>query len=489
MPLPEGVDANYVVGADYVTTEDGTGLVHQSPAFGEVDRQIARENDLPILNPVLADGTFNASVPWLVGRHVREANHEINDELERRGLLIRRSDYVHSLPHCWRCGTALIYWAKPSWYVATSQLKDKLIAENQRIDWHPEYIRDGRMGEWLANNVDWALSRDRYWGTPLPIWRCEDGHVTCIASRDELSALTGRDLSDLEPHRPEIDEVVFACPTCEKEARRVEPVIDAWFDSGSMPSAQVGYPHVPGSAEAMRFPAQFICEAIDQTRGWFYSLLAVNTLVFGETPYEHVLCLGHIVDETGKKMSKSVGNVIDPWEVLDTRGSDALRWWMFSQGSPWTSTRASLGAIDASMRETLATLWNTVSFFTTYASLNQFDPHDPEIPAVSERSAIDRWILSRLEHVTDVMTSALDGYEPLGGTDALAELIDDLSNWYVRRSRRRFWRTDPNSPRSESLAAQATLLEVLQRVTLLLAPFCPLLTERLYQELFGGQRL
>jgi len=484
VPLPEGVDAHYVVGADYVTIEDGTGLVHQSPGFGEIDRQVARENGLPTLNPVGPEGTFNATVPWLQGRHVRETNHDINDELERRGALIRRFDYTHSLPHCWRCGTVLIYWAKPSWYVATSQLKEKLISENQSIDWHPGYIRDGRMGEWLANNVDWALSRDRYWGTPLPIWRCDDGHLTCVASRDELSSLTGRDLSDLEPHRPEIDEVVFPCPTCQNEARRVEPVIDAWFDSGSMPAAQVGYPHVPGSEEALQFPAQFICEAIDQTRGWFYSLLAVNTLVFDAKPYEHVLCLGHIVDETGKKMSKSVGNVIDPWEVLDTRGADALRWWMFSQGSPWTSTRASLGAIDASMRETLATLWNTFSFFTTYASLNEFDPLDVDIPAVSERSDVDRWILSRLESVTETLTAALDGYEPLGGTDALVELVDDLSNWYVRRSRRRFWRTDPTAPRSDSLAAQATLLEVLQRVTLLLAPFCPLLTERLYQELF-----
>jgi isoleucyl-tRNA synthetase len=251
-----------------------------------------------------------------------------------------------------------------------------------------------------------------------------------------------------------------------------------------MPAAQVGYPHVPGSEEALQFPAQFICEAIDQTRGWFYSLLAVNTLVFGAKPYEHVLCLGHIVDETGKKMSKSVGNVMDPWEVLNTRGADALRWWMFSQGSPWTSTRASLGAIDSSMRVTLATLWNTFSFFTTYASLNEFDPNDTDIPVVSERSDADRWILSRLEGVTDTLTKALDGYEPLGGTDALVELVDDLSNWYVRSNRRRFWRTDPTAPRSDSLAAQATLLEVLQRVTLLLAPFCPLLTERLYQELF-----
>ena len=250
-----------------------------------------------------------------------------------------------------------------------------------------------------------------------------------------------------------------------------------------MPAAQVGYPHVAGSAEAMQFPAQLVAEAIDQTRGWFYSLLAVNTLVFGKKPYEHVLCLGHIVDETGKKMSKSLGNVIDPWEVLNTRGADALRWWMFSQGSPWTSTRAGLGAIDAAMRETLATLWNTFSFFTTYASLNEFDPRDPEIPEVPARSAIDQWILSRSEGVTATVTAALDSYEPLGATIAISELVDDLSNWYVRRSRRRFWRTDPNEAPSDSLAAQATLLEVLQRVTVLLAPFCPLLTERLYQEL------
>jgi isoleucyl-tRNA synthetase len=483
VPVPEGVDVNYVVSADYVTTEDGTGLVHQSPGFGEIDRQIARENGLPTLNPVGPDGTFTAAVAWLEGKHVRETNHEINDELDRRGLLLRRFNYTHSLPHCWRCGTVLIYWAKPSWYVATSKYKDKLIAENATIDWHPEHIREGRMGEWLANNVDWALSRDRYWGTPLPIWRCKDGHLTCVGSRAELSALTGRDLSDVEPHRPYIDEVVLACPTCGGEAKRVEPVIDAWFDSGAMPAAQVGYPWVPGSDKAMQFPAQFIAEAIDQTRGWFYSLLAVNTGVFDAKPFEHVLCLGHIVDESGKKMSKSVGNVIDPWDVLNTRGADPLRWWMFSQGSPWTSTRAGLGAIDASLRETLATLWNTFSFFTTYASLNDFDPQDPEIPDFKDRSAIDQWILSRMESVTSAVTRALDGYEPLGGTDALAALIDDLSNWYVRRSRRRFWRTDPKAPRSDSLAAQATLLEVLQRVTLLLAPFCPFVTERLYQEL------
>jgi isoleucyl-tRNA synthetase len=482
--LPEGVDACYVVAADYVTTEDGTGLVHQSPAFGEIDRVVARANGLPTLNPVGADGTFTSAVAWLEGRDVREANHDINDELERRGLLMRRMDFVHSLPHCWRCSTVLIYWGKPSWYVATSQFKDQLLAENATIDWHPAHIRDGRFGEWLANNVDWALSRDRYWGTPLPIWRCDENHLTCVGSIGELSALAGRDLTGLDPHRPVIDEVVIACPTCQGEAQRVEPVIDAWFDSGAMPAAQVGYPHVEGSAQAMQFPAQFIAEAIDQTRGWFYSLLAVNTLVFGATPYQHVLCLGHIVDENGRKMSKSVGNVIDPWDVLDTRGADPLRWWMFSQGSPWTSTRASLRAIDHSLRETLATLWNTFSFFTTYASLNGFDPTDERIPAPQDRPQIDRWILSRLEAVTEAVTDALEGYEALSATGPLGEFIDDLSNWYVRRSRRRFWRTDPDAPAGDSLAAQATLLAVLQRVTLLLAPFCPFTAERLYHDLF-----
>ncbi|HVB71604.1 MAG TPA: isoleucine--tRNA ligase [Acidimicrobiales bacterium] len=482
--LPGDVDACYVVAGEYVTVEDGTGLVHQAPAFGEIDRQIAREHGLATVNPVGPDGTFTDAVAWLTGQDVRAANHAINDELERRGLLVRRMDYVHSLPHCWRCGTVLIYWGKPSWYVATSRMKDQMLAENATVDWHPAHIRDGRFGEWLSNNVDWALSRDRYWGTPLPIWRCEDDHLMCVGSRAELSTLAGRDLSQIDPHRPSIDEVVLACRECGGVARRVAPVIDAWFDSGAMPAAQVGYPHVAGSAELFQFPAQLVAEAIDQTRGWFYSLLAVNTLVFGASPYEHVLCLGHIVDEFGRKMSKSVGNVIDPWTVLSTRGADALRWWMFSQGSPWTSTRASLGAIDASLRETLATLWNTFSFFTTFASLNSFDPNDPGVPAPGERPELDRWILSRLEAATSAVTSALDGYEPLGGTNALAELIDDLSNWYVRRSRRRFWRTDANLPASDSLAAQATLLEVLQRVTLLLAPFCPFVADRLYGELF-----
>jgi isoleucyl-tRNA synthetase len=481
-----------VVAADFVTTDEGTGLVHLAPAFGEIDRQVGRDNGLPTINPVGPDGRFTDAAGWLAGRAVREANHDINDALEAGGLLFRRMPYVHSYPHCWRCRTPLIYWGKPSWYVATSTRKEALLAANQTIDWHPAYIRDGRFGEWLSNNVDWALSRDRFWGTPLPIWRCPSGHVTCIGSLAELSELTGRDLSGLDLHRPVIDEVVFPCPGCRdgggevKTARRLEPVIDTWFDSGSMPAAQVGYPHTPGSAERFDYPADFISEAIDQTRGWFYSLLAVNTLVFGSSPYRHVVCLGHIVDAQGRKASKSLGNVFDPWEVLNSRGADPLRWWMFSQGSPWTPTQAGLPAIDVAMRETLLTLWNTFSFFTTYAAANGFDPADPGIPDRAERPELDRWLLSRLGSATVEITDALDAYDPYRAATAFARLVDEISNWYVRRSRRRFWHTDPDAPESDSLSAQATLHETLTTLSLLAAPFCPFVADRLWRELAGA---
>lgn len=481
--LPSAGIANIVVAADYVTTEDGTGLVHLAPAFGEIDRQVGREHGLVTLNPVGPDGCFTDEVAWLAGRPVRDANTQINDELERRGSLMRRFDYVHALPHCWRCKTVLIYWGKPSWYIATSKVADRMVAENQQIDWHPAHIKDGRFGEWLENNVDWALSRDRFWGTPLPIWRCEAGHVTCVASRDELSTLTGSDQSGIDPHRPAIDEVTFPCPECAMTATRVEPVIDAWFDSGAMPAAQVGYPHVPGSTEALSFPADFITEAIDQTRGWFYSLLAVNTLIFDAAPYKHVMCLGHIIDADGRKMSKSQGNIIDPYDILDTLGADALRWWMYSQGSPWTPTRVALPAIQASMSDVLGTLWNTYSFFTTYAALNDFDPHDPAIPVPSDRGDLDRWILSRTAAVVGEVTEQLEGYEPLAAATPIAGLVDDLSNWYVRRSRRRFWRTDPSAPAADSLAAQATLLEVLTTIATLLAPMTPFVADAMWRGL------
>jgi isoleucyl-tRNA synthetase len=474
-----GGEAGVVVPASFVVVDEGTGIVHLAPAFGEADRVVGKAFGLVTLNPVGPTGRFTGAVPWLEGESVRDTNERIVAELDGRGLLVRADWHAHSVPHCWRCNAVLIYWGKPSWYVATTRHKDDLLRENARIDWHPEHIRDGRFGEWLANNVDWALSRDRYWGTPLPVWRCERAHLTCVGSRDELSTLAGRDLSDVDPHRPSIDEVTFPCPECGEPARRVAPVIDAWFDSGAMPAAQLGYPRVPGSDERFAFPADFIAEAIDQTRGWFYSLLAINTIVFGETPYRHVLCLGHIVDEDGRKMSKSLGNVIDPWDVLDTRGADALRWWMFAQGSPWTPTRGSLAAIDATTRDTVLTLWNTYAFFMTYASLNGFDP-SAGAPARADRSELDRWVLSRLEATTQTVTAALDGYEPLPAALAVAALVDDVSNWYVRRSRRRFWRTDPDAPPEDALAAHATLFEVLERVAVLLAPLCPFLADHLY---------
>jgi len=483
--IPDGAKSQVVVTADYVTTEDGTGLVHISPAFGEIDRQVARDHGIVTLNPVDAQGKFTDAISWLSGIHVREANTTINDELERRGSLFKRMDYLHALPHCWRCKSILIYWGKPSWYIATSQVADEMVHENQGIDWHPGHIRDGRFGEWLANNVDWALSRDRFWGTPLPIWRCGEGHLVCVSSRADLSERAGRDVSDVDPHRPAIDDVTIPCVECEGAGTtstmyRVAPVIDAWFDSGSMPAAQVGYPATLGSQDRFNFPADFITEAIDQTRGWFYSLLAVNTLVFGQAPYKHVMCLGHIIDADGKKMSKSQGNIIEPNEILDSLGADALRWWMYSQGSPWTPTRVSIPAIESAMSETLSTLWNTYSFFVTYASLNGFDPSDPGIPVARDRSDLDRWILSRLNATLEEVTAQLEGYEPLQAATPIAKLVDDVSNWYVRRSRRRFWRTDPSLPASDALAAQATLHEVLVRITEMLAPMCPFIADELW---------
>jgi isoleucyl-tRNA synthetase len=482
-----GPNAWTVLPATFVTADEGTGLVHIAPAFGGDDWALGRQFSLPTINPVGPDGRFTDAAGWLAGTAVGSANALIVDRLAEDGLLVRAETFTHSYPHCWRCRTPLIYWGTPSWYVATSSHKASLIAANETVSWRPEHVKHGRFGEWLANNVDWALSRDRYWGTPLPIWRCPGGHQRCVASLAELSELSGRDLSTLDPHRPVIDNVTWPCSQCGAEARRVEAVIDAWFDSGSMPAAQWGYPAEPGSAERLVIPAEFVAEAIDQTRGWFYSLLAVNVLVHGTTPYRHALALGHIVDADGRKMSKSLGNVIDPWTILDSRGADPLRWWMFHQGSPWTSTRTSLAMIDASTADVLLTLWNSWSFFATYAGLNGFDPTDEHVPVPSQRPDVDRWILSRLVSTAATATASMEDYRPLEAATALGSLIDDLSNWYVRRSRRRFWRTDPATSSADVLGAHATLLEVLLAVARLLAPFCPFVAEELWRSLGGAK--
>ncbi len=470
-------DAARVVAAEFVTVEDGSGIVHLAPAFGEIDREIGEREGLPVLNPVDAAARFDSSVGPYAGRFVKDADPDLIDDLAARGLLERVVEYRHAYPHCWRCSTPLIYWGKPTWFARTSERRGEMLRENETIGWHPEYIQHGRFGDWLEHNVDWALSRDRFWGTPLPFWRCPDGHDTCVGSIAELAELAGHDVSRLDLHRPDVDEVEIACPECGGRARRVEPVLDAWFDSGSMPAAQWHYPFEHHDVFETRFPADFICEAIDQTRGWFYSLLAVNTLVFGRTPYRNVVCLAHIVDRHGQKMSKSRGNVIDPWTILGSRGADALRWFFFSAGSPWTSRRVDEQMIDESTRRFLFTLWNTASFFVTYANLDGWEPG----PAEPAAQVLDRWVRSRLHATVRDVTDALEAFDALRGAQALERLVDDLSNWYVRRSRPRFWK-------SSDARAAATLHECLTTVSLLLAPFCPFTADELHRRVTPSAR-
>src|SRR4051794_3786766 len=475
--FPEG-DAHYVVLADYVTTEDGTGLVHQSPAFGADDLAVSRAYGLPVVNPIDPSGHFLAEVGLVGGHFFKAADPALVEDLQRRGLLWREQRYEHSYPHCWRCHTPLMYYAQPSWYIRTSAIKDQLLAENEKTSWHPETIQWGRYGDWLRNNVDWALSRDRYWGTPLPIWRndVDPTRMVVVGSLAELSELAGHDLSDLDPHRPFIDEVTFTLPGEEGTYRRVPQVIDAWYDSGSMPFAQWGAPYRNQAEFEAAYPAQFICEAIDQTRGWFYSLMAVGTLVFGRSSYEHVLCLGHILAEDGRKMSKHLGNILEPIPLMDRHGADAVRWFMLAGGSPWSARRVGHETLSEVVRKVLLTYWNTASFFTLYADTNGWDPtggrEDGVAPARAERPLLDRWALAELARVTAGVTGALEDFDTQGAGRLLAQFVDDLSNWYVRRSRRRFWDGDP--------AALATLHEVLDVLTRLLAPFTPFVTEEVW---------
>ncbi|MFZ2750481.1 MAG: isoleucine--tRNA ligase [Propioniciclava sp.] len=467
---------NYVVLAEYVTTEDGTGLVHQAPAFGEDDMLTCRSYGLPMVNPIRPDGTFEPEISLVGGQFFKSADTILLADLTERGLLFRKLDYEHSYPHCWRCHTPLLYYAQPSWYIRTTAIKEELLAQNEATTWHPETIKHGRYGDWLKNNVDWALSRKRYWGTPLPIWRCAEDHQVCVGSRQELSELTGRDLSTLDPHRPFVDDVVFDCPTCGRESRRVPEVIDAWYDSGSMPFAQWGYPWVEGSKEKFEraFPADFISEAIDQTRGWFYSQMAVSTLVFGESDFRTVVCLGRILAEDGRKMSKHLGNILEPIPLMDRHGADAVRWFMLAGGSPWASRRVGHSTIQETVRKVLLTFWNAVSFQSLYARSSGWAPVG-DAPAVADRPVMDRWLVAVRNQLIDQVTAALEGYDTQRAGALLSDFVDDLSNWYVRRSRRRFWAGDE--------AALWTLHETLDVVARLMAPMAPFITERVWQDM------
>ncbi len=467
---------HYVVNAEYVTVEDGTGLVHQAPAFGEDDMVTCRAYGLPMVNPIRPDGTFEESIPLVGGQFFKTADKALVADLQARGLMFRVLDYDHSYPHCWRCHTTLLYYAQPSWYIRTTAIKDELLRENEKTNWYPEHIKHGRYGDWLNNNVDWALSRKRYWGTPLPIWRCEDDHQVCVGSLAELSELTGTDQSGLDPHRPFVDDVTFGCPTCGKPSHRVPEVIDAWYDSGSMPFAQWGYPWAEGSEQefAQAFPADFICEAIDQTRGWFYSQMAVSTLVFDQSDFKNVLCLGHILAEDGRKMSKHLGNILEPIPLMDQHGADAVRWFMAAGGSPWASRRVGHAAIQETVRKVLLTFWNAVSFQSLYARTNGWAPVG-DAPALAERPVMDRWLVAVRNELIEAVTDALENFDTQRAGTLLSEFVDDLSNWYVRRSRRRFWDGEPS--------ALWTLHETIDVVTRLMAPMAPFITERVWQDL------
>jgi isoleucyl-tRNA synthetase len=485
-------DSHRVVSGTFVTTEDGTGLVHLAPAFGADDLAVVRANKMPVVNPVQADGRFTEGLPLVGGLFFKDADVPLTADLAERGLLFRSEPHVHSYPHCWRCGTTLLYYALPSWYIRTTLIKDELLAENEKTNWQPPTIKEGRYGEWLRNNVDWALSRTRYWGTPLPVWECPNEHVTCVGSLAELSRLVGRDLSGLDPHRPFVDSVEFPCPSCGLPAVRVPEVIDVWFDSGSMPFAQWGAPLRHAAAFEAAYPAQFICEAIDQTRGWFYSLMAIGTLVFGRSAYENVVCLGLVMDSQGRKMSKHLGNVIEPMGLLDSRGADAVRWFFAASGSPWGQRRIGPAVLDEIVRKVLLTYWNTASFLVLYANAGAggsgaaaaWRPEDAAAaPAPGARPLLDRWLLSEVHACVRDVTAALEAFDTAAAGRRLAALIDDLSNWYVRRSRRRFWdgpASADGSPSPDGAAAFATLHSALVSVTAMLAPITPFLSDYLW---------
>jgi isoleucyl-tRNA synthetase len=463
-----GERGHTVLAGDFVSIEDGTGVVHTGAAFGEDDFRLATENGLTIHNPVNPDGTFDERTGPFAGMHVREADAHIIQALGESGRLFRAGEYEHAYPHCWRCGTPLIYYAKTNWYVRTTERKAELLAANETIDWHPEHIKHGRFGKWLENNVDWALSRERYWGTPLPIWRADDGEVVCIGSLDELRELEAEVPDDL--HRPYIDDVTFERDG--KTFRRVPDLIDVWWDSGCMPFAQWHAPFENGGVFEERFPANYICEALDQTRGWFYSLLAVSALLFGRSSYETCLCLGLILDPDGQKMSKSKGNVVVPWDVLSTHGADAFRWYYLTSKQPWDGYRFSLETVGESVRQLLKPLWNSYALYVQYANLS--DPFSP-----GTETDLDRWIRSRLAATVERVTERMEDYDTTFAGRAIAEFVEDLSNWYVRLSRRRFWDGDE--------AAFETLHTTLVTLAKLLAPFTPFVADEIYENLDGTE--
>ena len=475
-----------VVAGDFVSLEDGTGIVHIAPAFGDEDLGLGRSLELAFVQPVDLRGNVTGSYPFS-GKFVKDADEDIMQDLSDRGLLHHRDIYRHTYPFCWRCDTPLLYYAKSSWYIRTTAYKDRLVSGNSSINWYPEYIREGRFGEWLRNNVDWAISRERYWGTPIPIWQCGDcGHQVCLGSVAELKQaaidVQQYQVDDLDLHRPYVDDITLRCQAdgCAGTMHRIPEVMDAWFDSGAMPFAQWHYPFENKEiAKDGRFPADYICEAVDQTRGWFYSLHALATLLQEQPSYRNVICLGLILDSRGQKMSKHVGNVVRPDTVLDAHGADALRWYLFTASHPGESRRFSDKLVNETLRRVLLTLWNVYSFFTNYATIDQFQPD--QVPADwKPENELDRWVLSELNVLVGQVDGYLDTYNPTDSGRRIQEFIDQLSNWYVRRSRRRFWKSENDT---DKISAYATLYECLVTVARLMAPLAPFMAEEIYRNL------
>ena len=464
--------------ADFVSTDDGTGIVHVAPAYGVDDLELGQRNNLPVVHGVGLDGYFKSEVTPVAGLFFKDADPVIIDLLETQGLLFRQEKYLHNYPFGWRTGDPLIYYAKNAWYIRTTSVQERMVSLNQTINWVPHTIRDGRFGNWLEHNVDWALSRERFWGTPLPLWTNGEGEFICIGSVAELEALCGRSLDEVDLHRPAVDDIVFNHPETGQEYRRVPEVIDCWFDSGAMSYAQWHYPFENQETFNRHFPAEYICEAIDQTRGWFYSLHAIATLVSDSVAYRNCVCLSHIVDKDGKKMSKSLGNIVNPYDVFDHIGADPLRWYFLARLAPEVQKRISVDIIAEVASSFINTLWNTYAFFTLYANLDNIDFSDTL--DVAKRPEIDRWALALLHHTTETVTAALDRYDARAGGEAIESFVSQLSNWYVRRNRRRFWKSEAGEDKD---SAYLTLYQCLKTINRLLAPFMPFLTESIYQSL------
>ncbi|HHX71914.1 MAG TPA: isoleucine--tRNA ligase, partial [Clostridiales bacterium] len=472
-------NAWFVVTGDFVTLTDGSGIVHIAPAFGEDDAQVGRENNLPFVQLVDARGNFTPeATPW-AGRFCKDCDPEIIADLKSRGLLFTAVPYTHSYPFCWRCDTPLLYYALDTWFIRMTSVKEKLLANNASINWMPENIKDGRMGNFLENVVDWGLSRARYWGTPLPIWECECGHFHTIGSIAELKE-KGRNVpEDIELHKPYVDQITITCDCCGKDMHRTPDVIDCWFDSGSMPFAQWHYPFENKEIFEENYPAQFISEAIDQTRGWFYTLLAISTLLFEKPAFENCIVLGHVNDKNGVKMSKHKGNVVDPFTVINKQGADAVRWYFFTGSALWMPSRFYEEAVSESQRKFMGTLWNTLSFYVLYANIDKFDATAHTLDKAS-LSVMDRWILSKLHTLIATMDKGLEQYQITESARALAAFVDDLSNWYVRRGRERYWGPEMTQDKKNAFM---TLYTVLVTVAKLAAPFVPFLAESIYQTL------